>query len=171
MYGTQVSLRVISPREAQSARLHLDPSIVEASTIGNVSLMGGSERGDGLSVTTRAQPGTFFGADNARPYVRSYAQRQDYFSRIVPHSHRLSIRQPSMCRVVWVHLEHGSGIARRETAKCRSNTLVRSRCDQCERVARHERTVGGELSSVALAQCLGLQLYSAAGCLRPHGGE
>src|SRR5215469_6447693 len=162
---------MISPRETQSARLHFNPSVVEAGAIGNVCLMRGSERGDGLSVTTRAQPGTLFGADDARAYVRSYAQWQDYFSEIVPDSHRLSIRQPSICRVLRVHLERRSGIARCETAKRRSNTLVRSRRDQCQWVARHERTVGGERCSVALAECLGLQLYSAAGRLRPHCSE
>jgi hypothetical protein len=73
-------MHVVRFREAQSKRLHLDPGIVEAGTIGNVCLMGGSERGDGLSITTRAQPGTLFGADNTRPYVRRYAHRQDYFS-------------------------------------------------------------------------------------------
>src|SRR2546429_4523818 len=92
-----------SPRASDRRDLHA--RVVEARAFGNVRVVRGAERGHGLAVVARGEPGPLERADDAAGQRVADAERQADLAEGVPDADARPVLETAGVRVVGMHLE------------------------------------------------------------------
>src|SRR5206468_12970352 len=102
----------------------LDPSIVEARALGDVGVVGGTERRDGLAVVAGAQPGALQRRDDPARHDVRHAQWQSNLAEIIPDADAHARLEAARAGVVGMPLEWRR-LVTADTAEGRGDPPVR----------------------------------------------
>src|SRR5712692_4709171 len=109
-------------------RSHLHPRVIEASAATEVREGVGNERGSSEAVARDAAPESLRQADGALPHDRCDTHHAVHFAKIVEHANRISLAEPTDCRVGGVHGELDGGA--RQLAERRADRALTRRRDE-----------------------------------------
>src|SRR5262252_730104 len=130
----------------------LDAGVVVAGALRDVRVVGGGERTHRLAVVARAHPRSLERGNHARAHGIRDGERQLHLAEVVPHANPRAVGETARPRIVRMHLERRSGVARRQATKGRGRALVRRWGDQGERIGRLVSAEAGQGRSVAIAE-------------------